>query len=68
MRDSMHDWCHNASQAEFACKKRVPCQNEPMILLSAPSSTLGCKSWNRVYAWRMDLAQAHPFPLVHEIP
>lgn len=36
-------------------------------VISAPSSTLGCKSIFKVYGWIMDLDDEHPFPLLHEL-
>jgi len=37
----------------------------PMVV-SSPSSTLGCKFAKRDYTWVMDLDQDHPHPLMHE--
>lgn len=36
-------------------------------VISAPSSTLGCKSTDRVYGWRMNLEEINPFPMVHDL-
>jgi 3',5'-cyclic-AMP phosphodiesterase len=38
-------------------------------VIAAPSSTLGCKSSDpeRVYGWRMNLADEHPFPVAHDL-
>jgi len=35
------------------------------LVVSSPSSTLGCKSTNMRYVWVVDLAQRHPQPQVH---
>jgi len=44
----------------------VQLPSRPMVI-SAPSSTLGCKSVGRVYAWRMDLDDPHPWPVLHDL-
>jgi 3',5'-cyclic AMP phosphodiesterase CpdA len=36
-------------------------------VISAPSSTLGCKSTGRVYAWLIDLGVRHPFPVIYPL-
>ena len=38
-------------------------------VIAAPSSTLGCKSSEieRVYGWRMNLADEYPFPVAHDL-
>jgi 3',5'-cyclic AMP phosphodiesterase CpdA len=37
---------------------------ELSLVLSSPSSTLGCKFARRDYAWLIDLAAEHPFPVL----
>jgi len=45
----------------------VKLPGRPMVV-SAPSSTLGCKSVvNRIYGWRVDLADRSPFPTMHRL-
>jgi hypothetical protein len=44
----------------------VQLPSRPMVI-SAPSSTLGCKSTSQIYGWRMDLASRLPFPLAHQL-
>ena len=45
----------------------VQLPGRPMVI-SAPSSTLGCKSLvGKVYGWRMDLADRNPFPVIHQL-
>jgi 3',5'-cyclic-AMP phosphodiesterase len=39
----------------------VQLPGHPMVI-AAPSSTLGCKTMGRTYAWRIDLTARHPFP------
>jgi 3',5'-cyclic AMP phosphodiesterase CpdA len=38
----------------------------PMVV-SSPSSTLGCKSTGTVYCWTIDLDAPQPFPLMHRL-
>jgi len=45
----------------------VQLPGRPMVI-SAPSSTLGCKSLvGAVYGWYMDLDAKHPFPVMHRL-
>ncbi len=44
----------------------VQLPGRPMIL-SSPSSTLGCKSTGRTYAWGMDLDSKQPFPMINDL-
>ncbi|MCB9557072.1 MAG: metallophosphoesterase [Deltaproteobacteria bacterium] len=44
----------------------VQLPGHPMVV-SAPSSTLGCKSTDAGYIWTMDLAARHPFPVAHSL-
>jgi Icc protein len=44
----------------------VQLPGRPMVI-SSPSSTLGCKSIDRVYAWRLDLDDRYPFPVIHDL-
>lgn len=45
----------------------VKLPGRPMVI-SAPSSTLGCKSVvNKVYGWRVDIADKNPFPVLHRL-
>ncbi len=41
----------------------VKLPGRPMII-SSPSSTLGCKSTGTAYTWRLDLADEQPFPVL----
>jgi 3',5'-cyclic AMP phosphodiesterase CpdA len=36
-------------------------------VVASPSSTLGCKSADREYAWVMDLSEEAPWPRVHDL-
>jgi 3',5'-cyclic AMP phosphodiesterase CpdA len=40
---------------------------ERPTVIAAPSSTLGCRSTGRTYAWLVDLAARRPFPVVHRL-
>lgn len=42
----------------------VQLPGHPMVV-SSPSSTLGCKSSDRRYVWLLDLAERHPYPVMH---
>jgi 3',5'-cyclic-AMP phosphodiesterase len=44
----------------------VQLPGRPMVL-SAPSSTLGCKSIRQSYGWLLDLSQPHPMPRVYTL-
>lgn len=44
----------------------VQLPERPMVI-SAPSSTLGCKTTGQTYAWTMNLADRHPFPIIHRL-
>jgi hypothetical protein len=44
----------------------VQLPERPMVI-SAPSSTLGCKTTGQTYAWIMNLADRHPFPIIHRL-
>jgi 3',5'-cyclic-AMP phosphodiesterase len=37
------------------------------LVISAPSSTLGCKSTGQTYAWLIDLDDPHPRPKLHPL-
>ncbi len=41
----------------------VQLPGRPMVV-SAPSSTLGCKSTGQTYGWLMNLADRHPIPVI----
>jgi hypothetical protein len=71
----------NASEVMDACKRAgidilfhghrhhgytVQLPGHPMVI-SSPSSTLGCKSTDLQYVWLIDLDAARPFPLHFEI-
>ena len=45
----------------------VKLPGRPMVV-SAPSSTMGCKSTDRCYAWTVDLSAAQPMPVVEDLP
>lgn len=44
----------------------VKLPGRPMVI-SGPSSTMGCKAMGRCYAWRLDLEDEQPFPRMYEL-
>ena len=44
----------------------VKLPGRPMVI-SSPSSTLGCESYGRPYFWRLDFGRRQPFPELEEI-
>jgi hypothetical protein len=42
----------------------VQLPDHPMVI-SSPSSTLGCKFARADYVWHLDLGARHPFPEMH---
>jgi 3',5'-cyclic-AMP phosphodiesterase len=44
----------------------VKLPGHPMVI-SSPSSTMGCKYTDKRYVWSVELASKHPFPIMHPL-